>query len=199
MERLGFQGDLAPNDWATVNLEAGQVALLSLERSFGLGYRLVLPAGELQSVQKILTDCDALPLDDESYHILRIEAGLPAVGGELRKDYTPLETGLAAGVSDSKGCYTGQEVIARQITYDKVTRFLSGVRLEGLASPGQPLWVDGKTAGELTSVAKSPRFGWIGLAIVKRPHHEVGGFLTIGPTAESDLTAQIVPLPFDND
>jgi folate-binding protein YgfZ len=50
-----------------------------------------------------------------------VEAGLPAAGHELVEEYTPLEAGLEWAISDAKGCYTGQEVIARQITYDKVT------------------------------------------------------------------------------
>jgi folate-binding protein YgfZ len=102
---------------------------------------------------------------------MRVEAGLPAAGAELSEDYTPLEAGLAAAISSTKGCYTGQEVLARQITYDKVTQHLCGLRLTRRAQPGGRVWApDGSPVGRVTSAATSPRFGEIALAVVKRPH-----------------------------
>ena len=57
----------------------------------------------------------------------RVEAGLPAPGAELTEDVTPLEAGLRRFCDDHKGCYTGQEIVARQITYDKVANHLVGL------------------------------------------------------------------------
>ena len=77
-------------------------------------------------------------------------------------------------VSGNKGCYPGQEVIARQLTYDKVTQRLVGLRLDEPVAPGGRLLAEGKPVGVITSAAVSPRFGAIALGVVKRPHHEVG-------------------------
>jgi folate-binding protein YgfZ len=91
----------------------------------------------------------------------------------LVEAYTPLEVGLDNYISDSKGCYTGQEIIARQVTYGKVTKHLVGLALSDVIEPGGNLEMDGKSIGTLTSIAQSPRFGVIGLGVVRRPHHEV--------------------------
>src|SRR5690606_39681801 len=116
-------------------------------------------------------DAGAVPLGEEAYDVLRVEAGLPASGTELTEDFTPLETGLAYTVSTSKGCYTGQEVLARQINYDKVSRQLVGLRLKEPAPAGSAVRAEGRPAGTVTSVVLSPEHGWIALAVVRRPHH----------------------------
>ena len=119
-------------------------------------------------------------LSPESHHILRVEAGLPAAGAELTEEFTPLEAGLEYAVSGAKGCYTGQEVLARQTTYDKVTQHLVRLRLEAPAGAGERLWAGDKVVGVITSAAVSPRFGPVALGVVKRPHHEPGSELTAG-------------------
>ena len=103
-------------------------------------------------VEKIMVDSGAPALDSETYHVLRVESGVPHVGHELIQDYTPLEIGLNSAVSNEKGCYTGQEVLARQITYDKVTQKLCGIKFESEIEPGTRIWVGERTVGILTSV-----------------------------------------------
>jgi folate-binding protein YgfZ len=98
-------------------------------------------------------------LDPSSYEAWRIISGLPAMGAELTEDRNPLEAGLRDAVSFTKGCYVGQEVIARLNTYDKVSREL--LRLE--LPPGSPTpargatvrW-DGRDVGTITSAAQVP-------------------------------------------
>jgi folate-binding protein YgfZ len=173
------------------------VQALALEPTFGLGVRLLLPAANLAAIENFLDQSGAAQLSDEEYSILRIESGLPAGGAELTEDYTPLETGLAAAISGTKGCYTGQEVIARQVTYDKVAQHLCGLRLTRRAQPGERLWApDGSPVGKVTSVATSPRIGEIALAVVKRPHHEPGSDLWVGEALESAMEGRVVSLPF---
>jgi folate-binding protein YgfZ len=138
----------------------------------------------------------AAALDGVDYESLRVEAGLPAAGHELTETYTPLETGLEAAISDNKGCYTGQEIIARQITYDKVTQHLCGLRLSQPASPGARIWAEEKLAGQVTSITASPRYGPLALAIIKRPYFEPGTAVLVGETIESAIQAQVQALPF---
>ncbi len=132
-------------------------------------------------------------LSPDSRHILRVEAGLPAAGAELSEEYTPLEAGMEHAVSGDKGCYPGQEVLARQVTYDKVTQRLVGLKLSEPVTPGKRLLAEGKPAGVVTSAAVSPRFGAIALGVVKRPHHEVGTRLEV----ETEWSAVVAGLPLD--
>lgn len=160
-------------------------------------YRLLFPTAAFSEISAALRAAGTLSLSLESYENLRVEAGVPAAGFELTEENTPLETGLVWAVSDSKGCYTGQEVIARQITYDKITHQLVGLRLERPAQTGDHLQSleDNKSVGLVTSAVRSPRFGPIALAIVRRPHHTSGTQFTLGEQANRSI-ATVVDLPF---
>ncbi len=96
--------------------------------------------------------------DPACLEVMRIEAGLPAAGRELTEDYNPWEARLDDAISLNKGCYVGQEVIARLNTYKKVSKLLVGVCLEGgVPAPGARLEREGSGAiGTLTSAAAVP-------------------------------------------
>lgn len=161
------------------------------------GYRLIFPRELRESVEARLIDSGALSLSGESYHVLRIEAGIPAAGAELVDEYTPLEAGLDAAISSSKGCFTGQEVIARQLTYDKVTRHLVGLRLENFVNTGVRISVEGKPSGTTTSSTISPTYGPIALAYIKRPYHQPGVNVTVDHSNETvGIPATVDSLPF---
>lgn len=197
LSRLGIDPALQPNQLASGVLDGRSLQALALEPSFGLGVRLLLPAADLATLQAFLDRAGAASLQDGYYALLRLEAGLPAAGAELSEEHTPLEVGLSAAISDSKGCYTGQEVIARQLTYDKVTQRLCGLRLARRAQPGERLWSeDGSPVGRITSAATSPRFGEIALAVIRRPHFEPGSALRAGETFETATEGWVVALPF---
>jgi folate-binding protein YgfZ len=104
------------------------------------------------------------------YEAARVEAGVPVMGAELTERTIPAETGLVElTVSFTKGCYTGQELVARiDSRGSHVARHLRGLRLSGAAPAGSSLEAAGKTAGTLTSVAHSPASGWVGLGYVNR-------------------------------
>lgn len=95
------------------------------------------------------------------YEQLRIEAGLPASGHELTEDYIPLEAGLWDAVSFSKGCYIGQEIIARMESRNKLAKVLVRLRLDGPAAEGAALRSDGAEIGTLTSVAGQAALGFV--------------------------------------
>ena len=94
-------------------------------------------------------------MNADGYEALRISAGIPVHGPELGEEVNPLEAGLWHAVSFTKGCYVGQEVVARLNTYEKVKRYLTMLSLEEGPVPdaGTPLTVGGKDAGALTSVS----------------------------------------------
>jgi len=132
-----------------------------------------------------------------AFEVLRVEAGLPEPGREILDDSIPMEVGLTSAVSFSKGCYVGQEIIARMESRGKLAKRLAGLQLPGPAATGSTLLQDGRSIGFLTSVAESPRFGWIGLAVVKPDAISAhDGQVVLERDA---LSARLVELPFDRD
>jgi aminomethyltransferase len=103
----------------------------------------------------------------QAYEIRRVEAGEPAFGPEITPERIPLEVGLWPAVSFTKGCYTGQEVIARMESRGRQARMLVKVMLPGPAQAGQDLQLEARKVGTLTSVVESPSEGWVGLALVR--------------------------------
>lgn len=126
--------------------------------------RLLLP-----SALDLPADWAALPeLDLASREQLRIEAGR-AGDLEFTDANTPFEVGLGRYVSASKGCYTGQEVLARQVTYDKVARGLAQLSSDTAMQPGASVSLDGRTIGQVSSAAVSPTLGPLALAVLRKP------------------------------
>jgi folate-binding protein YgfZ len=161
------------------------------------GYRLLFPLESRDSLVSSLLESGTVPIPSESYHVLRVEAGIPAADAELVDDYTPLEAGLEPSISTTKGCYTGQEIIARQLSYNKVTKHLVGLRLENSVQAGERIWVEGKSSGTITSSTISPKFGPIALGYVKRPYHEPGVNVRVSQTSDAGgISAIVTPLPF---
>ncbi|HXF64340.1 MAG TPA: hypothetical protein VNK95_22110, partial [Caldilineaceae bacterium] len=119
------------------------------QQQYGLpGYELVVPAARQAEIVAALTAAGAMSLDDEGALLARrVELGRPAPGAELVEEYNPLEAGLAWACAENKGCYTGQEIIARQITYDKVTRTLVGLIADRPLTPGDEVTLEGRNAG----------------------------------------------------
>jgi folate-binding protein YgfZ len=128
-----------------------------------------LPGVDLLGPDPVVPD-GVVPVDEALWEVARIEAGFPRMGAELTESTIPAETGLvAAAVSFTKGCYTGQELVARiDSRGNNVPRHLRGLLLSGPAEVGAAIAADGKPVGALTSVARSPALGWVALAYVSR-------------------------------
>jgi folate-binding protein YgfZ len=162
----------------------------------GGGCRMLLPSSQLESLVQLLISSGAQEMSNEIYNILRVEAGHPGVGNELSDDYTPLEANLESAIATNKGCYTGQEVIARQMTYDKITRRLVGLQLDVPVEEGSIVKAEDKRVGNVTSYVYSPRFGHVALAYIKRPFNIRGSQVLV--EFEGEITqAVVVDLPFD--
>lgn len=161
----------------------------------GSGCTMLAPSASADGLIEEFRLAGAIELNQDTTNTLRIESGLPGPGSELSTDYTPLETGLENLISEAKGCYTGQEVLARQITYNKVTQTLCGLRFQSPVEPGTRLWGGNKPAGSLTSYTHSPRVGHIGLGIIKRPHNQPGTSLRIG-APDANTATEVCALPF---
>jgi folate-binding protein YgfZ len=135
----------------------------------------------------------AVAIEEETAETLRIERGRPRFGVEIDETTMPQEAGIhERAVSYSKGCYIGQETVARLYWKGRPNRHLRGLRLSEPAERGTPLLLDSAQAGVLGSFAASPRLGLIGLALLRR-EAEPGTVLTAGGGA---LSATVVELPF---
>jgi tRNA-modifying protein YgfZ len=133
------------------------------------------------------------PVSDEAAECLRIESGRPRLGIDFDSETIPQEAGLnERGVSFTKGCYVGQETVARLHYKGKPNRHLRGLRLSAPAARGEELRLGERVVGTIGSVAESPVHGPVGLALVRR-EAELGAVLDVGTGATS---AQVVELPF---
>ncbi|MFL5801864.1 MAG: YgfZ/GcvT domain-containing protein [Roseiflexaceae bacterium] len=197
-----------PADLAGVSVLAARRAPLG-----GQGFTLYIPAEHVETVRAALLAGGAASLGTEAFEVLRIERGYGVFGRELSQEYIPLETGLLDAISFTKGCYVGQEIIARMESRGRMAKQLRGLklrtkdegrtmhdeehssfvlRLSSLILP-MKLEVDGKDAGDLTSVAVSPRLGPVALAYVRSAHIEPGSIVGVAGT---NITGEVVELPF---
>ena len=168
--------------------------LVVAQRQYDLpGFEIVVAQERQEEIVTRLAAVGAMVLeDDAAYQARRIELGRPLPGAELTGEYSPLEAGLAWACAENKGCYTGQEIIARQLTYDKVTRTLVGIAGGDSLTAGTALTAAGREVGTVTSAAYSPLLdSSIVLAIVKRPHDAPGTELQV-----EGKPVRVAALPF---
>jgi folate-binding protein YgfZ len=157
------------------------------------GIDILFPAAERERVIAALTDAGAVEVSPEAVEILRVEAGVPRFGAEMDAGTMPAEASIVDdAVSFAKGCYIGQETVARLHYKGKPNKHLRGLRLSAAAAPGAALRLGDKEVGTLGGAVVSPAHGPIGLAIVRR-EAEPGTELTVG---EDGVTAEVVALPF---
>jgi folate-binding protein YgfZ len=165
----------------------------------GPGFQLFVPGGRGGEMGAALLGVGArhglVASSEEVLERLRVEAGVPRFGRELDESVLPDEARLERAVSTTKGCYTGQEVVARMRSRGRVSHLLVGLRcaapsLPALRTPVQD--PEGKRVGEVTSAVLSPRFGAIALAFVRRPWDAPGTRLRV-----ADASVEVASLPFD--
>ncbi|WP_448563318.1 CAF17-like 4Fe-4S cluster assembly/insertion protein YgfZ [Trichothermofontia sp.] len=156
------------------------------------GYTLIADRAIAPPLWQQLTNWGAVPLGEHLWQRLRLEQGRPMPDHELTEDYNPLEAGLWSAVSFNKGCYIGQETIARLDTYQGVKQHLWGVRWQGgPVETGVVVTIGGERVGKLTSQMMTAT-GGLGLAYLRTKAGAAAGLqVQIG-----DIPATIVDLPF---
>lgn len=154
------------------------------------GYTLIVPAENAAKVWKILVEAGAVPMGNLVWEQLRIKQGRPVPDQELTDDYNPLEAGLLQTISFDKGCYIGQETIARLNTYKGVKQNLWGIKLNAPAEVGSVIMVGEEKVGKLTSIVESDR-GFFGLGYIRTKAGGAGLIVQIGET-----TGEVVEVPF---
>lgn len=121
-----------------------------------------------------------IPAGSLTYNTLRIRAGRPGVGRELSQEYIPLEVGLWDEISFQKGCYTGQEIIARMESRSRLARVMVTLRLDAPVDAPADLLHEGRPVGTLTSSVTSPDGEHFGIGIIKAGLAEIGLELNAG-------------------
>ena len=162
----------------------------------GFGYEIVAPPALEQSLIERALDAGAIQAPSSLHELLRVEAGLPGAGHEIMETFLPLEVGLRHAVSFSKGCYTGQEIIARMDSRGKLAKTLVGLRSSQMLPARATLRATDGSTGVVTSSVNSPRMGWIGLGLLKPAAASLGAEVEV-ESANNPLFATVTRLPFN--
>jgi tRNA-modifying protein YgfZ len=183
--------DLPAVEHANVALELAGVSTIAVRTENGVD--LICDAADTSAVESALVGRGATVVGEAAAECVRIEGGRPRYGIDMDDATIPQEAGINdRAVSFTKGCYVGQETVARLHYRGKPNRHLRGLRLSAPASTGDELRLGERALGRLGSTTVSPGLGPIALALVRR-EAEPGAVLTVG---ESDTTAEVVELPF---
>jgi tRNA-modifying protein YgfZ len=158
-----------------------------------LGVDVLCDAAETERVAAALEAAGAVRAGEDAAEVRRVETGRPRYGVDLDAGVIPQEAGLnERAVSFEKGCYVGQETVARLYFRGKPNRHLRGLRLSGEATHGDVLRLGEREVGRLGSVVESPLHGWIALALVRR-EAAPGDTLEVG---DGKVRAEVADLPF---
>lgn len=163
--------------FTVVTHEGHDAVIVSNDNAFG-GYHFIYSAEGKTNWEKLLLQYTTIveygisEMSEQEYNTHRILYGIPQFGNEMTGLTNPLECGMNNYVSFTKGCYIGQEVIARLDAYDKISKHMIGVKSEEAlplaVEPGKvKITLDGKECGFLTSSAHSDNHGNIGLGFIK--------------------------------
>ena len=176
---------------------AGPEGSLTLPADGEFAAGLLVPAGSRADVEGGLARAGSILVSAGAGEILRVEAGRPRFGVESDSNSLPDELGLQAAISTSKGCYVGQEIVARMRTYGRVNRRLVGFRFPEEAVPAGTVFSDpakeSLELGRVTSAVVSPRFGPVGLGLAFRDVAEGAALRLADAPARC---AVVAPLPF---
>jgi folate-binding protein YgfZ len=157
----------------------------------GDGFTIIASIERVEALWAQAIAAGATPAGEAAYQLLRLADGRPYVGHELTEEYIPLEAGLWEAVSFSKGCYIGQEIIARMESRGKLARRLAGLRLAAPVSEGSGVHVGESLAGSVTTAGVLPDLGPVALAYLRTAHAEPGTSVTVG-----GIDGKVVNLPF---
>jgi tRNA-modifying protein YgfZ len=190
-DRVAGAEGLPEEEHASSAAEIEGVPALAIRTDVGVD--LLCDSADTQRLRDALLSRGAQAVSETAAECLRIEHGRPRYGVDIDQSTIPQEAGLnERAVSFTKGCYVGQETVARLHYKGKPNRHLRGLRLSAPAEPGAELRLKERVVGQLGSVALSPAFGPIALALVRR-EATPGATLSVGRAGAS---AEVVELPF---
>jgi tRNA-modifying protein YgfZ len=188
-EVSGFEG-LSPEhaqrfrDWEGVEV---------LGVATDLGIDLIVGSEQLARLRALIDAAGGVEVSDAAAEIIRVESGRPRFGAEMGPETMPAEAGIVERAVDfEKGCYIGQEPVARLHYRGKPNRHLRGLRLSAAAQSGEALTLGDRELGSVGTACVSPALGPIALAVVRREAGP-GDRVQVG---EAGTTAELIELPF---
>jgi folate-binding protein YgfZ len=199
LEKLaGRTLDLAPYQHAEAPMAGASVRVINRAEGHVAGFHCWTPAAHGAALWRALVAEGARPVGVEALNVLRMEAGMPWYGHDVDETVILPETRLEQLVSYTKGCYIGQEVVARVKYRGHVNRALSGLVLDGnrVPAPGAAVVADGKEVGRITSAVRSLALGRpIALGYLRREHFAPGSAVGV-QEGGALLPARVAELPF---
>jgi tRNA-modifying protein YgfZ len=191
LETLGIQMTLESSaSHAEITL-AGHPARLAVGDGLALGgYTLICKAEHKAILWNALLEAGASELQPKDWEHLRVLQGRPMPDAELTEDYNAVEASLWQAISINKGCYIGQETIARLDTYQGVKQQLWGIELSAAVDPGTPIYVEADKVGVLTSLTTQNQ-NWFGLGYVRTKAGGAGLAVQVG-----ESSGVLVEVPF---
>ena len=187
---------LAPYHTLSCTIAGHQAQVISRPQGQLPSFDLLLSPDAVPDVWQHLTNSGIIPIGTEAYEAVRVKHAIPVYGREMSDAYNPLEAGLIGTIDFHKGCYIGQEVIARLDTYQKVQKRLVMLRFspDAEVTAGAALQHEGQTVGTVTSVSQTPTTGdLIGLGYVRTASATVATRLELSDPASG--WAEIESLP----
>jgi folate-binding protein YgfZ len=180
-----------PDEHAQRHYERDGVEILAVGTDLGLD--LIVRAEQSDELRALLARSDAVEVSEAAVEILRVESGRPRFGREMTTATIPQEAGIdERAVSFTKGCYIGQETVARLHYKGKPNRHLRALRLESPAADGEAIMLGEREVGRVGTAVLSPVHGPVALAVVRR-EAEPGTRVEVG---EAAVGAQVVDVPF---
>jgi len=171
------------------DLAGAQCRVVSTDR----GIDLLCSVADASAVAGTIGERGAEQVSEEAAEILRVESGRPRFGREMTTETIPQEAGVnERAVSFTKGCYIGQETVARLHYKGKPNRHLRGLKLSEPASTGDPVRHGDREVGRVGTSVVSPALGAVALAILRR-EAEPGARVDVGT---GGATAEVIELPF---
>ena len=187
----GAGAALPSEEHSNAPVEIDGVPALAIRTDVGID--LLCDSAQTERLREALLARGAQAVSEAAAECLRIERGRPRFGVDIDETTIPQEAGLnERAVSFTKGCYVGQETVARLYYKGKPNRHLRGLRLSAPVEPGAELRLGERVVGRVGSVAVSPGLGPIGLGVVRR---EVGLDAAIA-VGDTESLAIVVMLPF---
>ena len=183
--------EMEASEHAHAVVDVGGITARAIQTDVGID--LLCDGADTEALIAALTEAGASPVSDEAAECVRIEHGRPRYGIDLDDSVIPQEAGLNdRAVSFTKGCYVGQETVARLFYRGKPNRHLRGLALEGPVASGDEIEFEGRVVGHAASTAISPRLGAIALALVRR---EAPPRATVS-VGDGRVSGTVVELPF---
>ena len=182
-----------PQENYTLAKTEDEIYMINQPRLGTIGFDLFMPVDSLGELKSRLTEY--VPLCGEAaFDHARILGTIPRFGQDITESNLAPEGGIEPrAISYAKGCYIGQEIIARIRTYGKVNRILRGLSLDGVAVEGDEIFSGDKKVGVLSSVTTEPN---VALAIIHRDAIEPSTSLRVN-TKNGNVTAKVATLPFE--